>query len=672
MYNDDDFNEEEVENSNQSQNKFLDFYYANKKLIWILLAIILFILVFSLILGGSDNNKPINNGIVVEMTSLSEKISIGNSKKLYATVKNKKNAIIVWSSSDPSVATVDANTGIIKGINYGVAIITATYVDSDNKPYTAKCEVVVSKGDLNIKITSVEFPEGELMMSVGNEYLLPTSFKPDNGYITNIKYTSYNKDVVEVNEQSGLVKALKVGKATITLEVNDGQIKNDIDVHVVEENIISQIVVNPTKIEFNDPLLPVEVGGIYDLDYDYSPDNVTISNLNWTSSDPTIATVENGRVKGLKEGETVITVTALNGKNAMMTVKVIPKYIPVESVEIISDDDVTLTVGGVHTIIANVNPGDASNKNKTFNSSNTSVATVDNEGLVKAIGAGTAVITVTTEDGNKKATVNVTVQKSSSGSTGGSSGGSYGGGSSGSGIGSLMYNDKNGETAKIKSSLEKVKAINYQLPITISINKSPITKVDICAAKCEDDECKNATCTKKSYTSFPFDLEVPNEGAGLYVIKATKCANDNCAEVQDNYFYLASGATDNQINVNWNFKQRFYVLTMGNVNEGYVSIKSPKKIKKVFYCYELPGVNKKCSSIGAIELTDSFESAYKPNWCNGGYIGYNKGTTYEYPISSSFNSQNLHFCAYEENNIILTFQYEDGNWERKQVYPKQP
>jgi uncharacterized protein YjdB len=68
-----------------------------------------------------------------------------------------------------------------------------------------------------------------------------------------------------------------------------------------------------------------------------------------------------------------------------------------------------LTVGGNVTLTATINPANATNKNVTWKTSDATVATVVN-GKVTALKAGTATITVTTEDGNKTATCTVTVK----------------------------------------------------------------------------------------------------------------------------------------------------------------------------------------------------------------------------------------------------------------------
>lgn len=78
----------------------------------------------------------------------------------------------------------------------------------------------------------------------------------------------------------------------------------------------------------------------------------------------------------------------------------------------ISLDNTTLSLEteGTGQLKVTVNPADADNTNVTFSSSDESVATVDNTGSILAIGVGTATITATSEDGNKTATCEVTVQ----------------------------------------------------------------------------------------------------------------------------------------------------------------------------------------------------------------------------------------------------------------------
>lgn len=78
----------------------------------------------------------------------------------------------------------------------------------------------------------------------------------------------------------------------------------------------------------------------------------------------------------------------------------------------------TLEIGEKETLTATIEPDNATNKDITWSSDATSVATVDENGVVTAVAAGTANIAVTTEDGNKTATCAVTVNAASGGGTG--------------------------------------------------------------------------------------------------------------------------------------------------------------------------------------------------------------------------------------------------------------
>ncbi|MDD5951281.1 MAG: Ig-like domain-containing protein, partial [Bacteroidales bacterium] len=148
------------------------------------------------------------------------------------------------------------------------------------------------------------------------------------------------------------------------------------------------------------------------------PANATNKKVSWKSSDESVATVSNGQVTALKAGTATITVTTEDGgKTATCQVTVNAKVYNVESVSL-DKTSITLTEGDSETLTATVSPSNATNKNVSWKSSNTSVATVSN-GKVTALKAGTATITVTTEDGGKTATCQVTVYANHT-STGGS------------------------------------------------------------------------------------------------------------------------------------------------------------------------------------------------------------------------------------------------------------
>ncbi len=97
-------------------------------------------------------------------------------------------------------------------------------------------------------------------------------------------------------------------------------------------------------------------------------------------------------------------------QTATLTVQAKPASVPVTGVNL-NKTSLSLTVGGTDTLTATVQPDNATNKNVTWSTSNASIATVDANGEVTAVSAGTATITVTTADGSFTASCTVTVEK---------------------------------------------------------------------------------------------------------------------------------------------------------------------------------------------------------------------------------------------------------------------
>ena len=174
--------------------------------------------------------------------------------------------------------------------------------------------------------------------------------------------------------------------------------------------------VSVTGVSLDKTSAELEVGGTLALTKTIEPANATNQNVSWSSSDENVATVANGSVTAVAPGSAVITVkTADGGKEAKCTVTVKKTAEGNVSVTGVSLDKTSaeLEVGGSLTLTATVAPDDAANKNVSWKSDKEEVATVAN-GTVTAVAAGSAVITVTTEDGGKTASCTITVTEKSS------------------------------------------------------------------------------------------------------------------------------------------------------------------------------------------------------------------------------------------------------------------
>ena len=407
--------DEEVE---QKKSFWKDFYDGNKKLLWLLIIIVAFVLVAMMFTKRDTKEvEPPVEKVEVAISSETLELSKKTSSMLTMTVSNNKNAVIEWSSSNPSVASV-SSTGLVKGVDLGEAIITGTYYnEKDGKKYKDQCLVRVYEGDMNTTITSLSFPDGDLMIGVGGTFDFTLNVFPSRGYIAKLEYQSDNPSVVSV-DNDGHVKALKKGSATITVNVNKGtnyqSFGDTINVYVLDKNVNANIVNNPTSIVFKSKYTKMKIGDTSILEYDYAPGNANISELTWTSSDTNILSVsKTGMVKALKEGMAKVRVESLNGQYDEMMIEVIQNIIPVQKVSV----DVTtinLKVGESYTIIPKVEPQDASNRALYFESTDDTIVSVKtniaaSQGIVLAHKVGTVTISIKTVDGNIGTTVLVNV-----------------------------------------------------------------------------------------------------------------------------------------------------------------------------------------------------------------------------------------------------------------------
>jgi uncharacterized protein YjdB len=188
-----------------------------------------------------------------------------------------------------------------------------------------------------------------------------------------------------------MVKGVAEGKAKVIGKIRGTNISHEIEMNIKP--------ILPTSIEFNLESGQVEVGQFLEILFKVNPENTTHKDLIWTSSNNSIATVDNGMIIGIKEGEVVITAKAKsNSISKSIKIKVVPaKVILIE----LSETQRKLMIGESFKIIANVVPFEAKNKSITWTSSNNSVATVDQNGNVTAKAMGSVEIIATSNDNPK-------------------------------------------------------------------------------------------------------------------------------------------------------------------------------------------------------------------------------------------------------------------------------
>ena len=324
----------------------------------------------------------------IELSESEKTVFVGDTFTITATVKPEDafNRTVTWSSSDPSIATVDEN-GTVTAIAKGEAIITAESADG----VKAECKVTVEK-----KVAAIELSESEKTVFVGDTFTITATVKPEDAFNRTVTWSSSDPSIATVDE-NGTVTAIAKGEAIITAESADG-VKAECKV-TVEKKVAA--------IELSESEKTVFVGDTFTITATVKPEDAFNRTVTWSSSDPSIATVdENGTVTAIAKGEAIITAESADGVKAECKVTVEKKVAAIE----LSESEKTVFVGDTFTITATVKPEDAFNRTVTWSSSDPSIATVDENGTVTAIAKGEAIITAESADG-VKAECKVTVEK---------------------------------------------------------------------------------------------------------------------------------------------------------------------------------------------------------------------------------------------------------------------
>lgn len=310
---------------------------------------------------------------------------------------------ISYSSTNTPVFTVDANTGAITGVSSGGGLYRATV---GGKTIEATVRIIVPVARIQLITQNQTLQVGTTLQLQYN--LLDSG----NGTISGrtVGFTSTNPGIISVSG-SGLVSAVAVGTATVTLVTEN---KTATVTFTVEQQPVASIRLTPAI-----PQL-MRVGG--QLQVSAQPLNAAGQNLtgrvvNWSSSNPTAATISlAGVVTALSSGTTTITAES-EGRTASLPVTI--TEVPPKTITL-SPSTFDLATGVTRQIIPVIvdslgqNVTSLANRNVLWLSTNVAVANVSTSGVVTGVAAGTAKIRLTV-DGvtSNDVTVNVSQQVAS-------------------------------------------------------------------------------------------------------------------------------------------------------------------------------------------------------------------------------------------------------------------
>lgn len=344
-------------------------------------------------------------------------------KSKVTAVRNDKNINVNWTkvahASSYVLSRYNKSTGIVNDIYEGT---DTAFEDKDltsgKYVYTVKAIVDENDADTNLYSNSVSeeseaviIPEPVTGIEVANDYKhmglfvggsgkIRYSVLPGNATNTNVTFKSLNEKVATV-DANGVVTGVSEGNADIVITTEEGgfEAKCTVRVDGIDARGIERV---------GDKTVTMGLNQTRQLQVKITPSDTTNKNVQWTSSNNSVATVDsNGVVTSKNSGSTIITATT---HNELKTEFFIEVETPVTNITL-NSNEINLNPGGTFKLDATVNPSNASNKNIKWISANESIATVDQSGNVTADVAGTTYISAVSADGKVVATCTVNVSK---------------------------------------------------------------------------------------------------------------------------------------------------------------------------------------------------------------------------------------------------------------------
>lgn len=332
----------------------------------------------------------------ISVDPASMNIAIGEYKTLHATVSPKLNNVkLKWKTSNEKVVKIleeNPLTVTVQGVSGGNAVISA--INEDN--------IVVGYSHVTVRqpVTSIKLSDTNVTINLDARSIqLRAIVYPENAQNKEVKWTSSNTQIARVSE-NGLVTFSRPGEVTI--------IATSVDNPEVMALCNITIEIPVSSVALDEKETTMYVGETKRLTYTVLPINASKNAVTWTSTNPSVATVDaSGRVTARQVGSTVIMLKSLDGGHtAYCTVNVrqIAEGIKFDKSEI------EMMTGQVHELEYTLIPVNATDGHLVWESSDTKIVVVDDAGKVTAKGPGVAFVIARTEAGGMSY-VKVTVKE---------------------------------------------------------------------------------------------------------------------------------------------------------------------------------------------------------------------------------------------------------------------
>lgn len=292
---------------------------------------------------------------------------------------------------------------VAAGMTFGTSITARATAENNT-------DIIASGSMATVKVAGPTLtPDGEsdIVIAVGQIAKAPQNSQ-------SVTWRSCDTSIVSINEQ-GYMVALKEGQTSIISTSTDG-IETKYTVTIVSPTglpLLNTSLYSSYGTKVNQPidsidLLPsieyMDVGKTAVLLTVVSPPTFNNSGISWSSTSPSIATVNSaGIITAKKAGTCRIIAKAADGSDKSDMCTIVVKQ-PATSIAL-SETSLTIAKGYNKTIVANITPCDVSSQNIAWSSSDNTIATIDDKGVITAIKEGSCKIMAKTTDGSNKTAI---------------------------------------------------------------------------------------------------------------------------------------------------------------------------------------------------------------------------------------------------------------------------
>ena len=368
-----------------------DIINYNKLIIFILAVIftVALSLCFAACADDSDDLQQLVEVTDVTLDESSLTLKVGENQKLTATVlpADASNKEVVWQSLNPAVATVE--NGVVTAVSEGV---TSVFAVCGIK--SASCIVTISKKPVDDLKPGITFDKTSLSLYIGERATINATVNIGGDGDKTLKWQSTDESVATV--LNGLITAKTAGAAIIVATCGDYS----------ASCVVAVVPIDATGVTLDKTAINVYIGDTVELKATVIPENATNKAVLWQSLDSSVALVNNGRVTGVSEGSTVITVLCASSTAAATATCVVNVIDGAVTGLTFNKSEHSMYIGDTYTLIPTVLPEHAKDKTVIWQSSDESVATVAN-GVVTAVNEGE--VTITGRAGEAEASCTFTI-----------------------------------------------------------------------------------------------------------------------------------------------------------------------------------------------------------------------------------------------------------------------